>query len=144
MRLSAPPGLAAQIPQYLHEAGWTAKGKVSCTQPIVAAAERPCLRERVAVLGQAPGSGLTRLRRRAQVGVLHRWSDGVGKSNDVVLIFNFQKRLHPSFALVEMPYDGAWTVRFDGDSAALATGESVIKYKFPLNVFKDPYDHSCY
>ena len=36
----------------------------------------------------------------------------------MVLIFNFQKRLHPAFALVGMPYDGAWTVRFDGDSAA--------------------------
>ena len=26
----------------------------------------------------------------------------------------------------------------------LAEGESVIKYKFPLNVLKDTYDHSCH
>ena len=28
--------------------------------------------------------------------------------------------------------------------AALAMGESVIKYKSPLNVLKDTYDYSCY
>ena len=29
-------------------------------------------------------------------------------------------------------------------AAALAAGESVIKYKSPLNVLKDTYDHSIY
>jgi hypothetical protein len=27
---------------------------------------------------------------------------------------------------------------------ALARGESVIRYKSPLNVLKDTYDHGCY
>jgi hypothetical protein len=29
-------------------------------------------------------------------------------------------------------------------AAGLARGESVIKYKSPLNVLKDTYDHNCY
>jgi hypothetical protein len=31
----------------------------------------------------------------------------------------------------------------DLTAAALAPGESVIKYESPLNVLKDTYDHSC-
>lgn len=30
---SSPPGKTTQIPQYLHEAGYTKLGAIACTQP---------------------------------------------------------------------------------------------------------------
>ena len=33
---------------------------------------------------------------------------------------------------------------FGGDIPPCAEGESVIKYKSPLNVLKDTHDYSCY
>ena len=50
-----------------------------------------------------------------KVGVLHRYSDGTGAANDVITIYNFQERTYPEFALNGVPYDGTWTVRFNGD-----------------------------
>jgi 1,4-alpha-glucan branching enzyme len=50
-----------------------------------------------------------------KVGVLHRFSDGTGRANDVITIYNFQKRTYPAFELTGVPYDGTWTVRFNGD-----------------------------
>ena len=51
----------------------------------------------------------------AKVGVIHRWSDGSGESNDVVVVYNMKRQLHPRYRLTAMPYDGPWTVRFSGD-----------------------------
>ena len=52
-----------------------------------------------------------------KLGVIHRWSDGHAKSNDVVVVYNMQDRTYPSFVLNSIPYDGNWTVRFDGDAS---------------------------
>ena len=50
-----------------------------------------------------------------KIGVVHRWSDGLTTSNDVVMIYNMVDIVVPVFELTSMPYDGVWTVRFNGD-----------------------------
>ena len=50
-----------------------------------------------------------------KVGVIHRFSDGQGPSNDVITVYNFQNHTLPSFLLSGVPYDGAWSIRFNGD-----------------------------
>ena len=51
----------------------------------------------------------------AKIGVVHRWGDAGGKSNDVVVVYNMKRQLHARYGLTAMPYDGTWAVRFSGD-----------------------------
>jgi hypothetical protein len=54
-----------------------------------------------------------------KIAVIHRWSDGAGKSsNDVIVVYNMRRQSYPAFQLTDVPYDGEWTVQFDGDSEA--------------------------
>lgn len=69
--------------------------------------------------GLAGGSGrvldITDPKGVEKVGVIHRYSDGHGPSNDVITVYNFQNQTLPSFLLTGVPYDGTWTIRFNGD-----------------------------
>ena len=56
------------------------------------------------------------------IGVVHRWSNGVGPfplgpSNDVLLVFNFGRHTARDYNVSGLPYNGRWTVRFNGDSS---------------------------
>ena len=55
-----------------------------------------------------------------QIGVIHRWSNNIGpyplgRSNDQVVVYNFGNNSLPAFELTGLPYDGEWSVVFNGD-----------------------------
>ena len=39
------------------------------------------------------------------------------RSSAALLVFNLQNTCHTKYALANVPIDGTWRVRFDGDSA---------------------------
>eukprot|EP01062_Namystynia_karyoxenos_P019141 TRINITY_DN17173_c0_g1_i1.p1 TRINITY_DN17173_c0_g1~~TRINITY_DN17173_c0_g1_i1.p1 ORF type:complete len:633 (+),score=182.01 TRINITY_DN17173_c0_g1_i1:96-1901(+) len=47
-----------------------------------------------------------------KVAVIHRWGPG----GDAIVIFNFHNTYYQSYGISNVPKDGRWTKRFDGDS----------------------------
>ena len=105
---------------------WTAVSRGDPHQSGMLAATRDMLRLRTNHDGHSHGllGGKARVIQtdyNASIGVVHRWSSALGPfplgaSNDVLLVFNFGRSIAKDYKVSGLPYNGKWSVRFNGDS----------------------------